>query len=381
MYLKRVIISNFKNIGEVEVLFSPKINFITGVNGSGKTNLLDAVYYLSMTKSYFSNSDIYSVKHGESFFSVTGEYEGCGSAKEVESLDTIESNSESDRCDRVTVNMAIEGDKVVKKNLKSYARLSDHIGSIPIVMISPYDTALINDSGEERRRFINSILSQIDKEYLRKIQGYNNLLAQRNRLLKSPDAARNGDLLDLFAERLSVNAAYIHKERRLFSEELLPFVSKYYGMVSGAKEEIGIKYRSDIEHGELSDLLKISRERDLALRYTSAGIHRDDLLFTMGSYPIKSYGSQGQQKSFLVSLKLAQFEIMKGLSGKKPILLLDDVFDKLDINRVESLLDMVSSDSFGQIFITDSNKIRAEKILGKIGGDSSVYEMALGRMV
>ena len=361
MHLKRATISNFKNIGEMEILFSPKINFITGVNGSGKTNLLDVVYYLSMTKSYFSNSDLYSVKHGETFFSVTGEY-GEG--------------------DRITVNMTKEGEKVVKKNMKSYSRLSDHIGSIPIVMISPYDTTLINESGEERRKFINSILSQIDREYLRRVQNYNSLLAQRNRLLKSTDAmVRNSDLLDVFSEKLSVNASYIYNKRRLFVEELLPFVSKYYNMVSGAKEEIGIQYRSDIEHGELSLLLKKSIDRDLSLKYTSVGIHRDDLIFTMGGYPIKSYGSQGQQKSFLVSLKLAQFEMMKGMSGKKPILLLDDVFDKLDIHRVESLLDIVSSDSFGQIFITDSNKMRAEKILDKIDSESFVHEMASGRML
>jgi len=371
MYLKRAVISNFKNIGEIEILFSSKINFITGMNGSGKTNLLDAVYYLSMTKSYFSNTDHHSIKHGEPFFSVTGEYE---------SADGHESG-EGGPCDKITVSMAKDGEKSVKRNMKSYPRLSDHIGSVPIVMISPYDTALINESGEERRRFINSILSQIDKEYLRKIQNYNNLLLQRNRLLKSPDAGGGDELLDTFGERLSVNASYIYEKRRLFIEEFLPFVSKYYSMVSGATESVGIKYRSDIEHGELSALLSRYKERDLALRYTSAGIHRDDLIFTMGEYPIKTYGSQGQQKSFLVSLKLAQFEIMKRMGGKKPILLLDDVFDKLDINRVEALLDMVSSDSFGQIFITDSNKVRAEKILDKIGGESCVYEMGSGRVL
>ena len=254
MYLKKAIISNFKNIGEAEASFSPKINFITGINGSGKTNLLDAIYYLSMTKSYFANTDSYSIRHGESFFAVTGEYE-----------------SESDVCDKITVSMAKSGEKVAKRNMKSYPRLSDHIGAIPIVMISPYDTTLINESGEERRRFLNSILSQIDREYLRRVQSYNTLLAQRNKLLKSPDAGMNTDLLDTFSERLSINASYIHDKRQTFVMDLLPVVSRYYKVLSGGMESIGIKYRSDLEHGKLEELHKSSRERDIMLKYTSVG--------------------------------------------------------------------------------------------------------------
>jgi recF protein len=407
MYLKKVTISNFKNIQEAEVNFSPKINFITGMNGVGKTNLLDAIYYLSMTKSYFANTDSYSIKHGEAFFAVTGEYEAIRNDGEIGiplemKADTINSgeerreiermsddtrdekksiDGEADACDKITVSMAKSGEKTAKKNMKSYPRLSDHIGAIPIVMISPYDTALINESGEERRRFLNSILSQIDREYLRKVQSYNTLLAQRNKLLKSPDVGANIDLLDTFSERLSVNASYIYGKRKTFAADLLPVVSRYYKVLSGGLESIGIKYRSDIEYGELDQLHKKSRERDIMLKYTSTGVHRDDLIFTMEGHPIKNYGSQGQQKSFLISLKLAQFEIMKRMRGKTPILLLDDVFDKLDILRVESLLDIVSSDSFGQIFITDGNKVRAERVLDKIGAESCVYEMHSGRIL
>jgi len=386
MYLKKAIISNFKNIGEAEMLFSPKINFITGINGSGKTNLLDAIYYLSMTKSYFANTDSYSIRHGEPFFAVTGEYGAVRSREEKKSEEKKSEeedvlSDESGVCDKVTVSMPKSGEKVAKKNMKSYSRLSDHIGAIPIVMISPYDTALINESGEERRRFLNSILSQIDREYLRRVQSYNTLLAQRNKLLKSPDAGMNIDLLDTFSERLSINASYIHGKRQTFVADLLPVVSKYYKILSGGVEDICIRYRSDLEHGELAELHKKSSERDIMLKYTSVGIHRDDLIFTMNGYPIKNCGSQGQQKSFLVSLKLAQFEIMKRMHGKTPILLLDDVFDKLDIHRVESLLDIVSSDSFGQIFITDGNKIRAEKVLDKIGAESCVYEMRSGSIM
>ena len=407
MYLKKITISNFKNIQEAEVNFSSKINFITGMNGVGKTNLLDAIYYLSMTKSYFANTDSYSIKHGEAFFVVTGEYGvlwnngGIGVATETKA-DTVDSAEEtrekegmSDEirdgrksigedvgaCDKITVSMSKNGEKIAKKNMKSYPRLSDHIGAIPIVMISPYDTALINESGEERRRFLNSILSQIDREYLRKVQSYNTLLAQRNKLLKSPEAGSNTDLLDTFSERLSVNASYIYRKRQIFAADLLPVVSRYYKVLSGGLESIGIKYRSDLEHGELVELHKKSRERDIMLKYTSTGVHRDDLIFTMEGHPIKNYGSQGQQKSFLISLKLAQYEIMMRMHGKTPILLLDDVFDKLDILRVESLLDIVSSDSFGQIFITDGNKVRAERVLDKIGAESCVYEMHSGRIL
>ena len=386
MYLKKTIISNFKNIQEAEMTCSSKINFITGINGSGKTNLLDAIYYLSMTKSYFANTDSYSIKHGESFFAVTGEYEAI---REREEAKTEEEGSGKMECldgqenayDRITVSMAKNGEKIAKRNMKNYSRLSDHIGTIPIVMISPYDTALINESGEERRRFLNSILSQIDREYLRKVQSYNTLLAQRNRLLKSPDAWMNTDLLDTFSERLSINASYIYEKRKRFAADLLPVVSRYYKRLSGGMESVGIKYRSDLENGKLAELHKKCRDRDIMLKYTSVGVHRDDMVFAMGEHPIKNYGSQGQQKSFLVSLKLAQFEIMKRMHGKRPILLLDDVFDKLDIHRVESLLDIVSSDSFGQIFITDGNKVRAEKVLDKIGAESCVYEMRSGRIL
>lgn len=359
MYLKRVIIFGFKNISEAEIEFSSKLNCITGMNGSGKTNLLDAIYYLSMTKSYFSNTDLHTIAYGSDMCRISGEYQ-----REESSFENI------------SLSMERDGLKHIKRNSKSYIKISEHIGLIPIVMVSPYDTCLINESGEERRRFINAILSQLDKEYLRKVQNYNHLLQQRNRLLKSQNI--NEELLDTFSQRMSVNASYIFARRAEFANLLMPIADKYYKMLSGGKESISIVYKSDLQEDELMSLLSNSKTRDYALKYTTCGVHRDDLQFYMDNYPYRVSGSQGQQKSFLISLKLAQFEIMRDIYKRAPILLLDDVFDKLDMERVEALLNLVSSNFFGQIFITDSNKVRVEAILNKINGSTSSFEIKNG---
>ncbi|MFA6334667.1 MAG: DNA replication/repair protein RecF [Bacteroidales bacterium] len=362
MYLKKISITNFKNISEAQINFSPKINCITGINGSGKTNLLDAVYYLSMTKSFFSGMDQYTIKYDCDMTALHAEYLREDGTEETISL-SLDQN----------------GEKHIKRNSKSYTRLSDHIGLIPIVMVSPADTSLINESGEERRKFLNAILSQLDREYLRRLQNYNQLLNQRNRLLKGinvPD-----ELLSAFSEQLSYHASYIYRSRKEFCNKLLPLVTYYYGMLSGGREEIGIEYKSDLGESSLINLLEQNREKDKALKYTTAGIQRDDLIFLMNGYPIRKCGSQGQQKSFLISLKLAQFSIMKDIHTIPPILLLDDVFDKLDILRVEYLLRLVSSDFFGQIFISDSNKVRISNILETINGDSTSMEIENGEIL
>lgn len=356
MYLNKLSISEFKNISGATLDFSPNLNCITGINGSGKTNVLDAVYYLSMTKSYFSNPDSQSIAYSARQCHVSGEYTRFDASKDIISF-SIERN----------------GSKVFKRNSKNYSKLSDHIGVIPIVMVSPYDTCLVNESGEERRRFLNSILSQLDAEYLRRLQNYNQLLQQRNRLLKLENI--NEDLLDTFTSRLSVNASYIYDKREEFTLLLTPIVKKYYNLISGKREEISIEYVSELRESSLEQLLAINREKEKILKFTSAGIQRDDLLFSMNGHKFRLCGSQGQQKTFLISLKLAQFEIMREMYKKQPILLLDDVFDKLDMTRVEALLGLVSSDIFGQIFITDSNKVRVKEILVTIGGDSALFEL------
>lgn len=361
MYLKKLIISNFKNITEAEAEFSPKLNCITGNNGSGKTNLLDTVYYLSMTKSYFSNLDQQNISYNHEFTVLRGEYRNPDNSAEI-----------------ISVSINRSGEKNIKRNSKSYQKLSDHIGLIPIVMVSPYDTCLINESGEERRKFLNSIISQLDREYLRRVQNYNHLLQQRNRYLK--ESPLNEDLLDTFTERLSHNAEYIHEKRRIFTGKLLPLTLKYYDMLSGGRETIDIRYKSDLDNGSLEALLRASLDRDKLLKYTTAGVQKDDLQFLMNGHPFRLCGSQGQQKTFLISLKLAQFEIMREMHGCSPVILLDDVFDKLDMLRVESLLNMVSSDFFGQIFITDSNKVRIGGILEKINGSSKSFEIISGKL-
>lgn len=362
MYLKNLTISNFKNLKELRLDFSPKINCISGNNGSGKTNLLDAVYYLSVTKSYFAGNDHSVINHESDFAALNGIY-------------SREDNSE----EHISANLTRSGEKNIKRNSKLYQRFSDHLGLIPVVMVSPSDNALINDSGEERRRFLNSILSQVDKDYLRKLQNYNQLLFQRNKLLKLSNVQR--DLLMTISEQMSEFAGYIHYKRGEFCRDLLPVASEYYTKLSGGKESIAVEYKSDLENGSLLDILEECYERDKMLKYTSAGIQRDDILFTMEGYLIRKFGSQGQQKTFLLALKLAQFEIMAKIYSKPPILLLDDVFDKLDMQRVEFLLNLVASDAFGQIFITDSNKVRIHSILKLVGGKNSSFEIENGNLL
>lgn len=359
MYLKKITISGFKNISGRDVHFSPKLNCITGMNGAGKTNLLDAIYYLSMTKSYFSNLDMHTIAYDVDLCRVSGEYV-----------------REDNTTDLISFSLERAAAKQFRRNSKNYSRLSDHIGVIPIVMVSPHDNCLINESGEERRKFINSILSQLDNEYLRRVQNYNQLLAQRNKLLKLDNFSL--ELLETFSERLSWNASYIFEKREEFVNRLFPIVNRYYKTLSGGKEEIAIEYKSDLKKGNLEELLKKNSDRDRLLKYTSVGIQRDDLLFSMNGHLFRICGSQGQQKSFLISLKLAQFEIMRDMHKRIPLLLLDDLFDKLDMNRVESLLNMVSSNFFGQIFITDSNKVRVQEILSKINGSSASFEVKSG---
>lgn len=357
--LKRIVVQNFRNIALAELDFSPKINCISGNNGEGKTNLLDAIWYLSMTKSAFSSSDRYNYRFGTNSFALSGTY-------------AMENGTES----VFSVQVSDGEEKVLKRDGKPYKKVSAHIGVLPIVMVSPYDSALVSDSGEERRRFVNSVLSQMSAEYLHGMQQYNRLLQQRNKVLKepSPDAG----LLDVFDSRMEVFASSIYSGRKIFVERLAPVVGRYYSMISGGKEQVTLRYVSDLDKGGLGALLSGCRERDLALKFTSAGIQRDDIMFMIGGQPIRRCGSQGQQKSFLVALKFAQYEIMKESAGFPPMLLLDDVFDKLDMERISNLLAMVAGQDFGQIFITDSNKVRMRGIVEKITSGSSYFEASGG---
>lgn len=277
---------------------------------------------------------------------------------------------------RFSANVKTTGEKKFRADDKAYARFSEHIGVLPVVLVSPSDISLVSESGEERRRFANSVLSQLDREYLYSLQQYNRLLAQRNVMLKSP--LPDEGLMEVLDARMEKLAVPVHEARRKFVEDISPVVSQYYNVLSSGKESVGITYRSDLSGHSLAEVFRKNASRDAAMKYTTAGIQRDDFIFTMDGHPIRRSGSQGQQKSFLVSLKFAQYEIMKSRYGFSPTLLLDDVFDKLDMSRVSSLFSMVAGNEFGQIFITDSNKVRMSGIVDAITSDRAYFETAGG---
>lgn len=357
--LDKIVVQDYRNIALAELEFSANINCISGGNGEGKTNLLDAIWYLSMTKSAFRSSDRDNFRYGADGFSISGTY-----------------RMQNTLTSRFSIKVTAKGEKKLRRDDKPYPRISEHIGELPVVMVSPDDVSLVSDSGEDRRRFLNMVLSQMDKEYLSDVQQYNRLLSQRNTVLKSdrPDQA----LLEIMDGRMSSYAMRIFGRRKSFAASLSPVVERYYHALSGGKENVEIAYRSDLEKGTLEEILASSRSRDIALGYTSSGPQRDDLVFVMDGHPIRRCGSQGQQKSFLVSLKFAQYELMKESFGVPPMLLLDDVFDKLDMDRTGNLLSMVAGNEFGQIFITDSNKVRLSGIVDGITEDRAYFETASG---
>lgn len=373
MFLEKILINNFKNIEEAALTFSDRINCFSGNNGMGKSNLLDAIFYLSMARSYFGFFDYASIKTGSNMASVGGWYRMADSTLNNIVVALYGKN--------------VAENKIVKCNGKAYKKLSEHIGLLPIVMISPCDVFLVSSGGEERRKFINQLLSQTDKEYLYKLQSYNKLLLQRNKLLKQEEG-ENLEVISIFNEKLSVAASYIYEARKHLAEQLNACVSGYYAQLSGGKERVRVGYESDLAKGELKALLEKNYERDKLLTYTSLGVHRDDFLFEISAagsesyYPIKRYASQGQQKCFLIALKLSQFSIMRErCRGAMPILLLDDIFDKLDLERVGRLLKLVAGPGFGQIFITDSNKMRLEQLFEGIGAECKYFSVENGAIV
>ena len=357
--LEKIIISDFRNIELQELEFSPNINCISGNNGEGKTNLLDAVYYLSMTKSAFAASDKYTFRHGTEEFSIAGTY-----------------RMENGLSSRFALQTSAKGEKKIKRDDKPYTKVSEHVGVLPVVIVSPADVSMVSESGEERRKFVNAVLSQMDHEYLVALQQYNRLLLQRNKMLKDMNPDRS--LLEVIDMRMAALAEPVYKARKKFVDDLRPIVREYYRLVSGGSEEVDITYETELDKAPLDEILAVSFEKDRALRYTSAGVQRDDFVFTMNGWPLRRHGSQGQQKSFLVSLKFAQYEIMKKSYGFAPLLLLDDVFDKLDMGRISNLLQMVSGKDFGQIFITDSNKVRMSGIVDGLTQDRAYFETSAG---
>lgn len=358
MYLKKLVLINFKNIAQAEITLSERINCFVGDNGAGKTNVLDAVYYLSMSKSALSMTDGQSVRHGEDFFVVEGTYAG-----------------DSGSNDTVNCSFLRRSGKVLKLNGKEYDRMADHVGRFPVVMVSPQDSVLITDAAEERRRYLNAFLSQLDRDYLASLMRYNAVLAERNRFLKS---SSDEQMLQIYDMQLADHAARIYERRRDIIERMRPLVAEFYRQLSGDREQVEIEYRSELASASMGELLLASRERDIVNGFTTSGVHRDDMSLRIGGYPLRKYGSQGQQKSFLMSLKLAQYRILAEVCGERPLLLLDDLFDKLDTSRVENLLTLVAGDDFGQIFITDCNRSRLETILSRAGEKYALFTVEGG---
>lgn len=359
MFVKNLKIINFKNHTEKSFDFSSEINCFVGNNGAGKTNILDALYYISMGKSFLGNSDIQNIKEDENFFAIEAEIES------------------EEKNDIIKILLQKESKKIIKKNEKTYERIADHIGFLPSVMISPYDANLISDGGESRRKFLDAMISQTDSEYLFNLIQYQKTLQQRNALLKYFQKNRTFDLdsLEIYNEPITKFGTKIFIKRKNFVEAILPTIQHFYTIISKGNEKVTVIYESDLNEENFENLLPKNLEKDRQLTYTSKGIHKDDLRFEMNGNLIKKFGSQGQQKSFLIALKLAQIQRIKDITNKNPILLLDDIFDKLDDNRVSQLIELVNEQNFGQIFITDTHKERTESVVKRINEESRIFEI------
>ncbi|MBR8534557.1 DNA replication/repair protein RecF [Carboxylicivirga sediminis] len=364
MHIRHLNLINFKNIEQAEIAFSPGINCLVGDNGSGKTNVLDALYYLSFCKSYFNAVDSQNINHQQEFFVVQGQY------------------LRHDEEEHIYCGLKKSQKKHFKRNKKEYSKLSEHIGLLPLVMISPSDEQLINEGSEQRRKYIDGVISQYDKPFLDDLMRYNRSLMQRNATLKQLKDSRSGDysMLDLWDEQLEQLANRIYIRRVDFIKELVPVFQKYYAYISDGKEEIALTYKSHLHEGDLKGQLAAVRSKDIVLGYTTKGVHKDDLELLLGGYSIKKIASQGQKKTFLIALKLAQYEFIHKHNGIKPILLLDDIFDKLDDARSNRLLQLVAEDVFNQIFITDTNKPYLVDIVKRTGKAYKVFDVANGQI-
>ncbi len=365
MYCQQLSVINFKNYREASLAFSPKFNCFTGNNGSGKTNLLDAIHYLSLCKGFSNAVDTQNILFDQAFFLIQGKY-------------SLNSHSDELYC-----GLKKGQRKVFKRNKKEYERLSDHIGLYPLVLLSPGDNQLIMGGSEERRKFLDGVICQYNKEYLHKLIHYNKALMQRNALLKMFAEKRNFDAvsLDIWDDQLIANGSFIFQERQLFFTQFLDVFRKYYEFISGGNEVVDIEYISNLQGVDFGKLLLESREKDRAAQYTTTGIHKDDLSFLIHQWPAKKFGSQGQQKSFIIALKLAQFSFTRDIKGYHPILLFDDIFDKLDEQRVQQLMRMVSEQHFGQVFVTDTHTERIESLFKDIPSECKIFVVDKGAII
>lgn len=365
MHLKALQLVNFKNYDEIRLEFSENVNVLVGSNGSGKTNLLDSIYYLSLTRSAFLAVDTQLIRTGEKYFSVKGQF--------------VSGNSVND----VLCAVQIGSKKVVKDGVNEYQKLTDHIGRFPVVLVAPDDTELVREGSEERRKFFDTIISQIDRTYLESLIRYNHVLKQRNSLLKMFGESKTFDplALDSYNRVMIPTGDKIYRRRAEFIKEFSPVFHRYYTLIVDNAETVDLNYSSDLDEISFAEGLKKNQEKDLALQRSNFGVHRDDYPFQLGGYELKRMGSQGQQKSFVIALKLAQFEILETRLKTRPILLLDDIFDKLDDLRISKLLELIRNGAFGQIFITDARPDRTAGLLDEIGVGASIFTVENGTII
>jgi DNA replication and repair protein RecF len=362
--LEKLSLVNYKNIAEAALELSPKTNCFIGYNGAGKTNVLDAVYFLSFCRSAFNPVDSQAIRHGEEYMMLEGVYR--------------DERSEDSHL-TISCGMKHGQKKHFKRNKKEYRRLSEHIGLIPIVMVSPSDTYLIDGGSEERRRLMDVVIAQMDQSYVNSLNRYNKALQQRNTLLKQDDEP-DAEMLSVFEEQMAIEGEAIFRQRTLLADRLTPLFQQFYDKICGGHEEVSLSYVSHCQRGPLLDVIQRDRHKDRAVGYSLHGIHRDDLTILLDGHAMKREGSQGQQKTFVISLKLAQFDLLRQATGHAPILLLDDIFDKLDAQRVEQIVELVSGNGFGQIFITDTNREHLDKILSVSAHDYRIFGVNDGQI-
>lgn len=364
MWLKNITLLNFKNYNDADIQFSDTVNVFTGNNGSGKTNMLDAIHYLCLCKSYFNPIDGQQIKTGQEIFMIQGDFD------------------RSSKNEKISCGVKRNQKKQFKRNKKEYDKLADHIGLFPVVMVSPYDVNLIMEGSEERRKFIDNVISQTDSHYLDQLISYNRILLNRNAFLKQIAISRKYDpaLLEILDEQLVMAGNKIFAIRKAFMDQFIPLFNQCYIYLTENKETVELNYQSQLNDSSFNELLAKSVEKDRVLERTTTGIHKDELAFLISGMPLKKFGSQGQQKSFLIALKLAQYAYLAKNKGFKPLLLLDDIFDKLDDSRVQKLMQMVSHHDFGQIFITDTGKERVKSIFENIDVDVTLFEVEEGQI-
>ena len=353
MYLSNLSLLNFKNISQADLELSNRVNCFLGDNGQGKTNLLDAIYHLSYTKSFFNSIDSQNVMFDESLYVIQG----------------VVKNEQEEY--KLYCGLKKGDKKIFKKNKKIYKKLADHIGFFPVVMITPYDINLILEGGETRRRFFDALIAQFDKNYLFELLHYNKLLKQRNAFLKTN--TNSVDLLEVYDDQMIEKAQSIHESRKKFINEFKPVFNKFYKDISSNKEGVGLDYQSALYENTMKELFINNRTKDQLIGHTSSGIHRDDFLFSIKNNPLKKFGSQGQQKTYLIALKLAKFEYIKLKKNVNPVLLLDDIFDKLDDHRVGYILNLIEKNNLGQTFITDTSKEKIPQILSNLNIQSNLF--------